>query len=166
MTSAAPTPLPESGRRAQRLPPHQPAARDHQHDRPHDGVGEPNAERAHGQQHAEGQQPDAEGDLDRRAAATHARPRRGLARVVGGDEDPRRGVEQEPDAARRGRRHERDPHHQRVDAEVAAQAGAHAADVLVGAVATQRLAGRGRGAGGGHVACDHPSRGRRVSRGA
>ena len=85
-----------------------------------------------------------------RAAVGHA--------VVDGHEHPGEAVEEDPHAARGRRRHEDDAHDERVDAQVAADPGAHARDELVRRVSAQGLAARRGGLGGAHVAVDHASR--------
>ena len=112
--------------------------------------------------------PIADGDLDRAAAAGQAAAstRSGRRASSAGSEHPREPVEHDPHAARRGRRHEHDADDERVDAEVAADAGAHAADEPVRVVAAQGLAARRGGGGGAHRrrrSCQPP---RAVSRGA
>ena len=103
-----------------------------------------------------------DGDLDRGAAARQAPRPRGRAAVghavVGGHEHPCEPVDHDPHAARGRRRDEDDAHDERVDAQVAADPGAHARDELVRRVSAQRLAARRGGLGGAHVAVDHASR--------
>ena len=75
-------------RPAERLPPHQRAAARDQHERPHDRVGEPDSERAEGEQRRHQQQPGSERHLDGRAAG--GQPAAGRAGLARGDQDPRR----------------------------------------------------------------------------
>ena len=132
------------GRPGRRLAPQQRGARGDEHDRPDQGVRRPEAERAEGQQRAEDEQADTEGDLDRAAPGEAPAPEHGGA-LVGGQEHPGERVEGDPQPAGERDADERRPDEQRVDAELAREARAHPGDDPVRGVAAQGVRGRGFG---------------------
>ena len=125
-----------------RLTPQQRAAGAHQHHRPDDGVGEPDAQLAQRQQRTQEQEACAHGDLHGPAAPGQPpRPRDALAH---GDRHPGQRVDGHAQASRRSRHHEGQAYEQGVDAHARGDSGAHPSEQAVRWIASQRRVRRRR----------------------
>ena len=110
------------GGAAGRAAPDQRTAAGDQHERPHDRVGEPDAQRAEGEQHAQQQQAGPQRHLDGTAAGGQAPSRRPPSPAR--DHEPAERVERDPEPAGGGGHHERQADQRDLDAVAAGDARA------------------------------------------